>query len=542
MMTKQLNVNLLFIILVCLYLLPIWSFEYFPTQDGPAHVYNAYLIKVFDLPEFSSFHEYYRLNDAINPTWLGHYMLVFLMDFFDPFTSEKVLVTFYVIIFLLSMMYALRVINPEASFLIFLMFPFVYCYILDMGFYACSISNAFAFFCIGYWLRHEGKWNIRSLIVMSILGFILYSYHIVIFGMTVGVLGVFTLWELFKDIFIDKTALRPTLTESLKQRIFLPFLTLLPSIISAALFVGSKERVFDSWRTITWRIKALVKSDYVASFQLLDIYNLGILFTTLILAIVVFFLTKKFKRNLIENADKFIMASIACVVVFLLVPEMRLVSANGMEGGGYILNRINAFPFYMLILWLASQQFSLKAKNVVISLGIAVSLIMLGMNMYKISEINPQLDEYVGVYEHIEPKSTVFPISVAHGGYNETTGGSLTQRANPFLHALNYVSTKQQLINLGNYEATQGYFPFAYLDEINPALKIGYRDMLNMPIKFDDYSERTPGRIDYLIVWLGKKRNQDSDYTAKVYQQIEGNFEQVFVSKNGLLELYKNIR
>ena len=35
--------RVLFSILVLVYVLPVWAFRYFPTTDGPAHLYNAWL-------------------------------------------------------------------------------------------------------------------------------------------------------------------------------------------------------------------------------------------------------------------------------------------------------------------------------------------------------------------------------------------------------------------------------------------------------------------------------------------------------------------
>jgi len=33
-----------FLFLVLIYILPIWIFKYFPSQDGPAHIYNSFIL------------------------------------------------------------------------------------------------------------------------------------------------------------------------------------------------------------------------------------------------------------------------------------------------------------------------------------------------------------------------------------------------------------------------------------------------------------------------------------------------------------------
>ena len=54
--------NLFFALLIVLHLLPIWSFKYFPSQDGPAHINNANILREYYRPDHPIFREYYVLN------------------------------------------------------------------------------------------------------------------------------------------------------------------------------------------------------------------------------------------------------------------------------------------------------------------------------------------------------------------------------------------------------------------------------------------------------------------------------------------------
>src|SRR5438105_1147816 len=64
--------NLLFVVLLVLHLIPIWGFTYFPSQDGPAHLNNATVLRDYYRPDGAIFREYYILNQHLEPTWLGH--------------------------------------------------------------------------------------------------------------------------------------------------------------------------------------------------------------------------------------------------------------------------------------------------------------------------------------------------------------------------------------------------------------------------------------------------------------------------------------
>ena len=145
----------LLVSMTLLYLLPIWAFTYFPSQDGPVHLYNAALIQEFINPTHDIFQQYYLLNTNLDPTWFPHLILVALMYVFDPLISEKIFLTTYVVMFVFSVRYALGAINLNSRWLVFLAFPLIYSYILNMGFYANSVSYVLSFFVMGYWLRYS---------------------------------------------------------------------------------------------------------------------------------------------------------------------------------------------------------------------------------------------------------------------------------------------------------------------------------------------------------------------------------------------------
>ncbi|HEX29740.1 TPA: hypothetical protein ENG04_06630, partial [Candidatus Poribacteria bacterium] len=125
--------------LTFLHVLPIWSFRYFPSQDGPCHLENSYmLLHYFD--DDKTYSRYYKLNLRPVPNWLSHPLLALMMLFLPPLISEKILLTAYVILFVLSILYFLRSVGEDKLFLSLFAFPFIYNYLLHMGFYNFSFS------------------------------------------------------------------------------------------------------------------------------------------------------------------------------------------------------------------------------------------------------------------------------------------------------------------------------------------------------------------------------------------------------------------
>ena len=80
--------RIIILALLILHILPLWIFTYFPSQDGAAHVYNAYVLTALDDDESPLLSEYYKLNLTLFPNWLSHATLFVLMQVFPPLFAE----------------------------------------------------------------------------------------------------------------------------------------------------------------------------------------------------------------------------------------------------------------------------------------------------------------------------------------------------------------------------------------------------------------------------------------------------------------------
>jgi hypothetical protein len=55
-----------FAVVCVVLLLPLWCFPFVPTQDGPSHLYNAYVLGNFYDPFYAA---YYKVNWRAFPNW-----------------------------------------------------------------------------------------------------------------------------------------------------------------------------------------------------------------------------------------------------------------------------------------------------------------------------------------------------------------------------------------------------------------------------------------------------------------------------------------
>ena len=74
--------RLVIALLIVLHILPLWVFKYFPSQDGPAHVYNSYVLSAFHDEDPTRLREYYKLNLTLFPNWSSHAFMSVLMHIF----------------------------------------------------------------------------------------------------------------------------------------------------------------------------------------------------------------------------------------------------------------------------------------------------------------------------------------------------------------------------------------------------------------------------------------------------------------------------
>ena len=61
-----------FAALLLLHLVPLWAFDYFPSQDGLSHLYNATIIRNYTREEFAVYREFYNLQHTFGVNWLIH--------------------------------------------------------------------------------------------------------------------------------------------------------------------------------------------------------------------------------------------------------------------------------------------------------------------------------------------------------------------------------------------------------------------------------------------------------------------------------------
>ena len=337
--------KLCFIALIIIHLIPIWTFKYFPSTDGPAHINNANVIREYhDRPIFR---EYYILNKDPVPNWFGHLVMAGLMYLMPALVAEKMLLSGYVILLPIAMRYVLCTIRPDAGFLAILAFPFVYNYPLHMGFYNFSYSLVMFFFVVGYWLKYHEGFALRETMMLTLLSLGLYFCHIFSLVTAYVAIGLLATWfmgcDLGQQMRQRQWHLR-VLWTALWTRVFVPCYALLPTLILVATFLlqqGTARVPAPPTATLGERLYHL---DSLISYDEREGW-FSTAFVWLFIAVLGYLLVLRVARYRGHRWDGFLLVVAGYTAIYFTAPD-------GMSQGGFMSQRMNFYPFFALILWI----------------------------------------------------------------------------------------------------------------------------------------------------------------------------------------------
>ncbi len=482
---RNLSWKHVFVVLLILHLLPIWIFSYFPSQDGPSHVYNALVLKEYGQHENYKIRDAWKLNITIFPNWLSHIVLAALLYIFPPVMSEKVFLTIAVGLIPISFFYFLNAVNKdhkEKYLYGWLGFPFAYNYLLYMGFYNYTLSISFFFFSFGYWWKHKDTLQIKHLCIFYILLLLTYLSHIASFGLVVLGISVAAgcIWggEALSQVWqIRKQGVSGILTRfmvSLKPFYrFLLYMVPIYFVLMEYYLYSLKLHPTGSHRGMEWIWKYFIGVKSIVYFTDWHIPVNYFLLTILGAAIVISVVYRIYRRQWIKQSDVFLLIAIMYTYMFIKAPWSY-------GPGGWINDRIHIYILLMLAPWLIipdivkqpdselhperPKLFAWIATNTPISLRYTLATCLVTFTLlhwcrtaYDHGRISPEIAELVSGTDYIEPHTT-YSIRVADAHKSDALGR--IEYVTPFIHAQAFYGVYvDDVVHMANYEANYYYFP-----------------------------------------------------------------------------------
>src|SRR3954447_13593778 len=165
------------------------------TQDGPAHVYGAWVLRhhgdggaVGD-----TLRSAFTIDLSPVPNMLTTLLMAGLLGVLGADAAEKTVVAGFVLLLVAGTAYALRGVDRRAGWLAVAALPLAGSQLVAFGFYNFCWGVALALFVIGLALRRRAGWDIgRTLGAAALLG-LTWSAHLLPWLLAVAVLGALAL-------------------------------------------------------------------------------------------------------------------------------------------------------------------------------------------------------------------------------------------------------------------------------------------------------------------------------------------------------------
>ncbi len=485
-------------------MLPLFSGRFFPTLDGPAHLYNSNLIASLLTDHHSALNNFLTLVKDPLPNWTGHAVLAALNYFLPAFAAEKILLALYIIALPWAFRSLLKTISPGNYFLSYFIFPFTYSFVLYLGFYNFCIALVFLFVTLNYWILNREKiYSYRKILPLVCLMTLTYFSHVFVFATLLMIMLISILSETALSAAFGKGEKRILFSTALKDFLALLCSALLP-IILFLLYFKSPGQQAESFLSFTALKEDLKNTRSLIAFNLEEEqkFTKKIFYVIMLLLAIGVFLklnAVRWKReetakanlsaalkNILSPADSWFL-----VMGVILFFYFRLPDSDG--SAGFFSVRLNLLFFLLSIVWLSARQLP---RWLTILSALTVLTLNYKLNNYRVEEtkkLNAIAVECNTAADYITPGSTILPITLHD---NWLLG-----------HFSNYLGADKPVVILENYEAETNFFPVRWKKQ----LKSHQSNTSIFPCtSWGDKKWPLSAKIDYVFI-LGNKINmQDS--------------------------------
>lgn len=438
----------LFSLLLVIGTLPLLFSRYFVTLDGPAHLYNANLIKEILLGN-TAISDLFVLNKFPVPNWSGHFLMALLRLFLPAFLAEK---TVYLLYFVLTPLFFRKFLlhfYPGNKAITYLILLFVHNHNLYFGFLNMSLGIMFLFITAYYFVKYCNEIRLKNILVLSFLLLTIYFSHVLIMLVTLMVLTV-ALVLLAKTL---KTADGISIinTAELKKRMILLVISAVPAVTLTCIYFFSIDSIekgsrLESNELINYiiDIRPLLTLCYCKSWTILT-HILAGLFLLLILSNVYMLVknTCSFKGGQLHFQLplhlSILWSSIGMVflTLFLIIPNSILMS-----------ERLILLFFVFFIIWLASLKYPSIVKVVFLVAVIFLHNFFVHRHFEAMIRLSKDAEKIEQAAGKIKPNSIVLTFN-----YSENWLHS---------HITGYLGSDRAIAVLENYEAALRWFPLQW--------------------------------------------------------------------------------
>jgi len=490
------------------YVISLFTTRFFPSGDGPAHLYNANLL-LHLIKGDEVLAQYFEMNTRLIANWPSHLILSFFLVILPAWIAEKALLIIYVIGISLSFRYLVSVTNPYNKSMSLIIFPFIHTFLLHSGFWNFSLSIIFLFLTPAIFFKRyftDQKVPLLWITLLLTLSAITNILVFFIIGLIIGLWIIHAAW-----IRYNSEGYSGSLMLKFFSDLGLILLAALPSLILVIMFLNSSS-FYDAEATIniSERLKWLVDARPFIIYWYVEEEVFTQMYVVLLIFIVAFSLNKLSDPT---ESEKTRLKLVNTILAPLAVITFLFLTTPANSGAGMMEARYALLLFYVLIFWIATRGISGASVRLCVIILLTISSVNHIIHHKKgQSMLDKRARSIYESAEHIDPYSLVLPVDLTEHYLME--------------HFSNYLGVETPLIILENYEALLGWFPVMWRHERVPTFYVGDKSELEslkwIPGSVDGGNQT----IDYVFIYGDmslletEKWNELQDILRKFYHLV----------------------
>jgi hypothetical protein len=448
------------------HVIPVWSFRYIPTQDGPSHVNNAQIIRDLHNPE-AGYDRFFEVKLDPLPNLTSHLLLAGLMYVVPPLIAEKLLVTGYILGFAGSFRYFLGAFGPDHRPLSWAGLLFVFNRCFWMGFYNYCLSLVLLWWILGFVIRRLGTLQAGGAFALVLLFTAAYFTHLAGFLMAAaGAILAAVLMPPRKPAVIGLIILAALPAGCLTMN-YLEETGFTRSSAAMRVVYDPLARFEGNWRETEIENDLAAIENEVFAFHAGMKSSFGTIFGIYLLALTMLTIaippaasrsaqqnetvTNNESRPTNHEKGPLFPAvfGLLLLAAYLTVPDHLGGGDHGLPNGGFLKCRLALLP---PLLWLACvREPSFRPLQISLRIGIAA---VVGWNLILVNntfrDVNSELARYTAGIEAVGRGHRILAMQ---------SGGWRSPFANPMTHAVDYYCLETGNVNIDNYESYMPHFP-----------------------------------------------------------------------------------
>ena len=422
-----------------------WSVPHLATQDGPAHVYTAFVTRDLILHRHTSpYHEMYRVQRSLLPNWTCTLLLAAYLSVFGPDHAEAFLMSVCLLAGYGAFAFCLRVLQAGMPGALLIANWLLQSWFLWGGFYNFYLGMALLPLMVGGYLRYRRQFTGLRAGVLAAALVLLFFTHLLPAAFALAILCVLGLWLGFWQ----KDGWRP-------------FLLLLAALCPAALLILRYA--------VQWRSAALYQPQVLNSLlqfpQKLFVFSAGLvdqqryLWMLVLVCTVVACCTLR-REEARGPLGGLAFAAALAFIGYLFIPDVGF-------GGSVVKTRFAWAVFLLGSLVLCSAQ-RLPAMRVAAAL---VAGICLSAQLTVIARHARASSDAIGEYlaatdplpegAHFVRMNFTAPVAMARLSIDHLA-------FNPLLHLASLGAVRRHAVDLSDYQSATGTFSVQLKPSIDP--------------------------------------------------------------------------